>query len=90
MRSEDLSAPAQRPTEPLMSYTRFFDGADPVLVKSLKAYVAHRGDLRSGGWEGYLQRSEDFLQFTSHLMILEMLQLHGGQLKSETVWPSWK
>jgi hypothetical protein len=90
MRSEDLSAPAQRPTEPLMSYTRFFDGADPVLVKSLKAYVAHRGDLRSGGWEGYLQRSEDFLQFTSHLMILEMLQLHGGQLKSETVWPTWK
>jgi hypothetical protein len=46
--------------------------------------------LRSGGWEGYLQRSEDFLQFTSHLMILEMLQLHGGQLKSETVWPTWK
>jgi hypothetical protein len=90
LRGEDLSSVPRKPPEPLMSYTRFFDGADPVLVKSLKAYVKHRGDLRSGGWEGYLQRSEDFLQFTSHLMILEMLQLHGGQLKSETVWPNWK
>lgn len=73
--------------QPLMTYTRFFDGADPALVKSLKAYRIHRGDMRSGGWEAYLHRSDDFLRFTSYLLIMEMLQLHGGELRSETVFP---
>lgn len=76
--------------QPLMTYTRFFDGADPALVKSLKAYRVHRGDMRSGGWEAYLHRSDDFLRFTSYLLIMEMLQLHGGELRSETVFPHWK
>ena len=76
--------------QPLMTYTRFFDGADPTLVKSLKAYRIHRGDMRSGGWEAYLHRSDDFLRFTSYLLIMEMLQLHGGELRSETVFSHWK
>lgn len=78
------------PIKPLMSYTRFFDGADPKLVKSLQDYVAYRGDMRSGGWEAYLHRSDDFLSFTSHMMIVEMLALHGGAVETETAYKVWK
>jgi hypothetical protein len=71
--------PAPNPLEPLMSYTRMFDGTDAVLVKKLRDYVELNGDLRSGGWRAYLYRSEDFIRFTSHRMIVEMLTLHGGE-----------
>ena len=70
---------------PLMSYTRLFDGADPNLTARLRDYVELSGDLRSGGWEAYLHRSEDFIRFTSHVMIVEMLQLHGGESRHRIV-----
>jgi hypothetical protein len=41
--------------------------------------------MRSGGWEAYLHRSDDFLQFASHVLVIEMLELHGGPLKTEKV-----
>lgn len=66
-------------TEPVMSYTRMFDGTDERLVARLRDYVELSGDRRSGGWEGYMHRSEDFIRFTAHLMIEEMLTLHGGE-----------
>jgi hypothetical protein len=65
--------------EPIMSYTRMFDGSDADLVAALRDYVELSGDRRSGGWEAYLHRSEDFIRFTAHRMILEMLMLHGGE-----------
>jgi hypothetical protein len=67
------------PVEPIMAYTRMFDGADADLVAALRDYVELSGDRRSGGWEAYLHRSEDFIRFTAHRMILEMLMLHGGE-----------
>ena len=70
---------------PLMSYTRIFDGADGELVAALRDYVELNGDLRSGGWEEYLHRSEDFIRFTSYRMILEMLSLHGGEGKHRLI-----
>jgi len=70
---------------PLMSYTRVFDGADADLVAALRDYVELNGDLRSGGWEGYLHRSDDFVRFTSYRMILEMLSLHGGEGKHRLI-----
>lgn len=74
------------PYEPLMSYTRMFDGADADLVAKLRDYVELSGDLRSGGWEAYLHRSEDFIRFTAHLMIEEMLRMHGGEGKRRIVF----
>ena len=68
-----------------MSYTRYFDGADQRLIQLLKGYYILRGDMRSGGWEAYLHRSDDFLQFASHVLVLEMLELHGGPLKTQKV-----
>ena len=77
------------PRIPVMSYTRLFDGADADLVNKLRDYLELRGDRRSGGWEGHLHRSEDFIRFTAHLMIVEMLALHGGVSKSQIVW-KWR
>ncbi|MDP1796827.1 MAG: hypothetical protein Q8K78_05065 [Planctomycetaceae bacterium] len=77
--------PVFDPRLPLMSYTRMFDGADPQLTAKLRDYVELGGDLRSGGWQGYLSRSEDFIRFTSHVMVVEMLQLHGGEAKRRVV-----
>jgi hypothetical protein len=78
-------APPFNPRLPLMAYTRLFDGADPLLTARLRDYVELSGDVRSGGWEAYLHRSEDFIRFTSHVMIAEMLQLHGGEAKRRVV-----
>ena len=72
--------------QPFMSYTRLFDGSDSALVAHLRDYLEVSGDRRSGGWEAYLHRSEDFIRFTSHLMILEMLTLHGGQAKHQIIF----
>jgi hypothetical protein len=80
-----LGSPGFNPRLPLMAYTRLFDGADPLLTARLRDYVALSGDVRSGGWEAYLHRSEDFIRFTSHVMIVEMLQLHGGEAKRRVV-----
>ncbi len=74
------------PRMPLMSYTRLFDGSDAELVAALRDYVELNGDLRSGGWEAYLHRSDDFIRFTSFRMILEMLSLHGGEGKHRMIF----
>jgi hypothetical protein len=74
------------PRLPLMSYTRVFDGSDADLVAALRDYVELNGDLRSGGWEGYLHRSDDFIRFTSFRMIQEMLSLHGGEGKHRMIF----
>jgi hypothetical protein len=73
------------PRLPLMSYTRIFDGSDGELVAALRDYVELNGDLRSGGWEEYLHRTDDFIRFASYRMILEMLSLHGGEGKHRLV-----
>jgi hypothetical protein len=72
--------------EPIMSYTRYFDGADRQLIQALRGYYVLRGDMRSGGWEAYLHRSDDFLRFTAHILVVEMLTLHGGPLKTEKIF----
>ena len=73
-------------SKPIMSYTRMFDGSDADLIAALRDYVEIGGDLRSGSWQAYLYRSEDFIRFTAHMMIVEMLALHGGQGKRRVVF----
>jgi hypothetical protein len=63
----------------------YFDGADRLLIRQLKGYYALRGGMRSGSWEAYRHRSHDFLQFASFVLLVEMLELHGGPLKVEKV-----
>lgn len=71
---------------PLYSYTRFFDGHDARVTARLRDYVELSGDLRSGGWESYLDRSDDFIRFACHVTIQEMLLLHGGESSRRTVF----
>ncbi len=80
-----LGNPNFDPRLPLMSYTRMFDGSDPQLTARLRDHVELSADLRSGGWQAYLSRSDDFIKFTAHLMVVEMLQLHGGEAKRRVV-----
>ena len=71
--------------QPIMSYTNFFDGADRQLIQSLRGYYYLKGDTRSGGWEAYLHRSDDFLRFACNMMVVDMLRQHGAPLKTEKV-----
>ncbi len=67
--------------EPIMSYTRIFDSSDPDLTAVMRDYVELNGQLREGGFKGWTQRSDDFIRFCMHRVILEMFQLHGGEAR---------
>ncbi|QDT18189.1 hypothetical protein [Alienimonas californiensis] len=68
---------------PYMSYVRLYDGADEDVAAALRDRRAVSGDLRSGGWEAQLNRSEDFIRFCCRRSIREMLELHGGLAERE-------
>ena len=69
-----------------MAYTRLFDGSEAELTAGLRDYLELRDDLRSGGWEAALYRTDDFIRFTAHRMVVEMLALHGGETRRRVVF----
>ena len=71
--------------KPLMAYVRLFDATDRRLIARLSDYLELTGQLRSGDLEAYMKRSEFFRKFTAHVMISEMLQLHGGEARRQLV-----
>ncbi len=71
---------------PVLSHTRIYHGHDPHLTQALQSYVYFRDDARFGGWESYLQRSDDFIRFCCHMHISEMLSARGGSRKTRVVW----
>lgn len=73
-------------TEPIISHTRLFAGNDTEFTERLANYFYFRDDARFGDWQGYLQRSEDFVRFCCHLHITEMLAARGGAGESRVVW----
>jgi hypothetical protein len=66
-----------------------FNGHDEDFTEQLANYVYFRDDARFGGWQNYLQRSEDFIRFCCHLHLSETLVARGGQDKSRLIlrWP---
>lgn len=72
--------------EPVMRNTRTYNGHDTEFTKALSTYYAFRDDARFGGWQGYLQRSDDFIRFCCHLHIVEMLGVRGGAGETRVVW----
>ena len=72
-----------------MTHTRIYHSDDPVFAEALAGYVRLRNDDRIGGWESYLQRSDDFIRFCCHLHIAEMLSARGGAGQTRVVceWP---
>jgi hypothetical protein len=74
---------------PIISHMKAYNGNDEDFTQRLSEYFYFRDEARFGGWEAYLQRSEDFIRFCCHLHLIETLAARGGQLESRTVvrWP---
>lgn len=81
--------PALAQAEPIISHMRNFNGHDEEFTEQLADYFYYRDDARFGGWQAYLQRSEDFIRFCCHLHLQETLISRGGQDKSRLIfrWP---
>jgi hypothetical protein len=75
--------------EPVISHMKAYNGNDEDFTQSLQEYYYFRDDARFGGWQSYLQRSEDFIRFCCHRHIVETLSSRGGQLESRMNlrWP---
>ncbi len=71
---------------PVLKHTRVYSGTDPDFTQALQSYAYFRDDARFGGWESYLQRSDDFIRFCCHMHISEMLSARGGSHKTQVVW----
>jgi hypothetical protein len=69
----------------VMTHTRVFRATDSDFTAALAGYVSFRDDARFGGWESYLDRSEDFIRFCCHLHLVEMLSARGGGDESRVV-----
>lgn len=76
-------------TDPVISYMKAYNGNDEDFTEALADYFYFRDDARFGGWQAYLQRSEDFIRFCCHQHVIETLGSRGGQLKSRMIlrWP---
>ncbi len=79
--------PKPRPqNQPVMTHTRLYDGSSLDFTERLANYYEFRDDARFGGWEGYMQRSSDFIRFCCYLHITETLGARGGAGKSRVLW----
>ncbi len=75
--------------DPVLTHTRLYRGDDAYVTTRLAAYVETGDDARPRGWQGYLNRSDDFVRFCCHLHIVEMLESRGGKDQSDLIlqWP---
>ncbi len=79
--------PASRTTmEPVLTHTKTYNGHDVQFTAALQNYAIFRDDARFGGWQSYLQRSDDFIRFCCHLHITEMLTARGAAGETRVVW----
>jgi len=79
--------PQCRPSnQPIMTHTRTYNGNDGQFTEALQNYVSFRDDARFGGWQSYLQRSDDFIRFCCHMHVTEMLSARGGAAETRVVW----
>lgn len=76
----------QPSSEPVLRHTKGFEGTDAEFIAALKNYVNTHDDERFGGWQSYLQRSDDFIRFCCHLHVYELLSARGGAGETRVVW----
>lgn len=80
-------APTCEPSfEPVLRHTKIYHGHDGELTEALASYYDFRDDARSGRWQSYLQRSDDFIRFCCHTHIAELLSARGGAGQTRVVW----
>ncbi len=79
--------PPCRPSDaPVIEHTRTYNGHDSEFTEALASYHFFRDDARFGGWQSYLERSDDFIRFCCHMHIWEMLSARGGAGETRVVW----
>ena len=84
--------PVARPPEgwpsdaPVMRHTQAYNGHDTEFTEALATYYHFQDDARFGGWQGYLERSEDFIRFCCRMHLWEMLSARGGAGETRVVW----
>jgi hypothetical protein len=89
----DPPAPGAPPliaqSKPVLTHTRLYRGDDQYVTNRLADYVTTDVDGRNGGWQSYLNRSNDFIRFCCHLHLAEMLESRGGLTQSDLIlrWP---
>jgi len=71
---------------PVLTHVRLYHGTDAQVTTALQSYVYFRDEARFGGWQSYLQRSDDFIRFCCHMHISEMLTARGGAGQTRVVW----
>jgi hypothetical protein len=71
---------------PVMTHTRIYSGSDSEFTEALSSYYHFRDDARFGGWQNYLQRTDDFIRFCCHMHISEMLSARGGAGETRVAW----
>jgi hypothetical protein len=74
---------------PVLTHTGIYNGADDKVTEALEGYVFFRDDLRYGGWEPYLSRSNEYIRFCCHMHISEMLSARGGGSAKMDVLMRW-
>ncbi|MFT5526179.1 MAG: hypothetical protein ACI9G1_005391 [Pirellulaceae bacterium] len=80
-------APVCRPHyDAVIRHTRLYDGRDPKFTQALSEYYHHADDARFGGWQSYLKRSDDFIQFCCHTHIYQTLSARGGADETRVAW----
>jgi hypothetical protein len=72
--------------EPVLKHTKTYNGQDSSVTEALASYYFFQDEARFGGWQAYLQRSDDFIRFCCHLHIYEMLGARGGAGETRVVW----
>jgi hypothetical protein len=79
--------PPGMPSEaPVIRYTQAYNGHDPEFTEALAKYYMFRDDARFGGWQTYLERSDDFIRFCCHQHVAETLASRGGAGETRVVW----
>ena len=71
---------------PVLTHTRNYNGDDMEFTEALASHYYFRDDARFGGWQGYLQRSGDFVRFCCRMHVSEMLSARGGAGETRVVW----
>ncbi len=71
---------------PVLRHTQAYNGHDPEFTEALSSYYFFRDDARFGGWQTYLERSDDFIRFCCHMHLWEMLSARGGAGETRVVW----
>ena len=81
--------PMQPQHEPIISHMRNYNGHDEDFTQRVSEYFYFRDDARFGGWQAYLQRSEDFIRVCCYFHVTETLACRGGQDESRLIfrWP---